>query len=462
MQFHRQNIPVVVSPTATAPARRVLLAVALAPDDLARLGALLEADGLVVINANDSAEALNEAAAHQVALAFVDVNLAGCGGLEVCRQLTALPKGATPVILRLSTGDAREALQALEAGALHGLAGGADVQEIYLHLRNQLRFKGDLQPQASLPCALSGLAPGACLLDTLPGAVFISERLLTVVDANATVAEMTGLDHDELLVLTLPDLFARLRLGSDFGWLTAKLATDSAWQGELYGHSGNGEAQAFWMNVHAIKGKGLNEPVHYVFSLSDITHYKYREQRLRTMAETDALTGVANRSLFLTRFNEAIALADAGGNAPAILFLDLDRFKHVNDQFGHAEGDRILREVAGILESCVRTDDLVARLGGDEFAVLLSRGSSRLTQEDTAKRIVDRLVIAVPGDTVSSDTARRIEVTCSIGVAVYPRDGRDAAMLLKVADKAMYSVKGRGKKGYCFASVEEIAMKTGS
>ena len=457
MQFHRQIFSVVVSPTTTATVRRVLLAVALAPDELASLAALLEADGVKSVSATDSTQALKEANSHPLSLAFVDVNLAGSGGLELCRRLTSLPKGATPVILRLSTGDAHEARQALEAGALHGVATDADVQEIYLHLRNQLRIRDDLPLQPSLPCSLSGLAPGGCLLDTLPGAVIISERLLTVVDANAAVAEMTGLDHEELLHLTLPDLFVQLRLGTDFDWLKAKLVTDSVWQGELYGRSANGEAQAFWLHAHAIKGKGQHEPIHYVFSLSDITHHKYREQRLRTLAETDALTGLANRNLLMTRFNEAIAVADSGGNAPAILFLDLDQFKHVNDQFGHAEGDRILREVAGILEGCVRTDDLVARLGGDEFAVLLSKASSRLAQEDTAKRIVDRLVIAVP-----NEIERRIEVTCSVGVAGYPRDGCDAAKLLKVADKAMYSVKGRGKNGYCFASAEEIIVKTGS
>jgi diguanylate cyclase (GGDEF)-like protein len=167
---------------------------------------------------------------------------------------------------------------------------------------------------------------------------------------------------------------------------------------------------------------------------------------LRSLAETDALTGLANRSLLLSTVSETIDRAKAGGDAPSILFLDLDGFKSVNDRLGHGQGDLLLREVGQRLQECVRSQDLVARLGGDEFVVLLI-GASRSAQMETAQRIVNRVVFSIEGD-----DGVRVYVSCSVGIASYPRDGGDVVSLLKSADRAMYCVKGDGKHGYCFAS----------
>jgi diguanylate cyclase (GGDEF)-like protein len=225
-----------------------------------------------------------------------------------------------------------------------------------------------------------------------------------------------------------------------------QIRTNGAWHGDLRSEISDQTGHVFSLYVQAIGDETLQRPTHYLCFLTDIGRYERREQRLRSLAETDALTGLANRSLLLASLTEAIERTKNGGESPSILFLDLDGFKNVNDNLGHGQGDLLLREVGQRLQQCVRSQDLVARLGGDEFVVLLI-GASRSAQMETAQRIVNRVVFSIEGD-----AGVRVNVSCSVGIASYPRDGGDVISLLKNADRAMYCVKGDGKHGYCFAS----------
>lgn len=178
----------------------------------------------------------------------------------------------------------------------------------------------------------------------------------------------------------------------------------------------------------------------------DISERKLAERRLKNLAYSDTLTGLANRALFFDRASHALAAAKRNRELFAVLFLDLDRFKAVNDRFGHEIGDRLLVETARRLDSCVREMDTVARMGGDEFAVILSRIASRESAVGTTKRIIASLSqpFALDGVTCA--------VGVSIGMSLYPSDGDDIDTLLKKADTAMYEAKEEGDSSYRFCS----------
>lgn len=180
----------------------------------------------------------------------------------------------------------------------------------------------------------------------------------------------------------------------------------------------------------------------------DITELMASRENIRRMAYYDALTSLPNRTAFNERLRRAFANDAVTGAAGAVMFIDLDRFKGVNDTLGHAVGDELLREAAERLSRCVRPGDTVARLGGDEFAVLLPDIGSKAVLEDIAQVIVDSL-----DDGFTLD-GREVFISCSIGIARYPEDSADADDLMKYADLSMYQAKRSGRRGFSFYSRE--------
>ncbi len=180
-----------------------------------------------------------------------------------------------------------------------------------------------------------------------------------------------------------------------------------------------------------------------VYSFRDITDRLAAKQRIEELSQTDALTGLPNRRLLTDRAEFALAMAQRDGTPFAVLFLDLDRFKHINDTLGHWVGDRVLIDVAERITSCLRQVDTVARLGGDEFVMLLHQADAP-GAEATAQRVIEAMARPFVQGGLS------FTVTCSIGIALYPNDGHSMETLLRHADKAMYSVKEGGRAGYRF------------
>lgn len=174
---------------------------------------------------------------------------------------------------------------------------------------------------------------------------------------------------------------------------------------------------------------------------------KFRQETsgLRYHAETDPLTKLVNRRLFFQKLDDAVALASRFNDNIAVMYLDLDGFKQVNDHFGHGQGDIVLIEVANRLRECVREVDTVARLGGDEFAIILTR-TSKVKVTETAQRIIDSLVLNI------EENGCHTSITVSVGIAIYPDDSINPLALLKHADAAMYKAKEQGKRKYCWHS----------
>jgi len=194
------------------------------------------------------------------------------------------------------------------------------------------------------------------------------------------------------------------------------------------------------------------EVTHYVGVMNDVTEAKNYEEQLAHQANFDTLTGLANRNLLRDRLQQAIVRARRDGSTLAVLFLDLDHFKMVNDSLGHTVGDELLGEVAGRLAACVRESDTVARLGGDEFVVLLVTRSGDGSMEVDVTALVRKLLARVAEPIALGD--RELRPTASIGVSTYPQDGTDVDTLLRNADAAMYRAKEVGRNGFQFFTAD--------
>lgn len=228
------------------------------------------------------------------------------------------------------------------------------------------------------------------------------------------------------------------------------------WQGEAICRRAGGEEFPVWLNVSAVKD-AAGRITHHVAAFNDITALKRTEERLRHLAHHDALTGLPNRILFQDRLEQAQAQSRRSKALTALLFLDLDRFKIINDTLGHAKGDALLKTAAERLRQCVREVDTVARLGGDEFAIVLGDLASR---EDAA--VVARKALAAMARPYELD-GQELFVTTSIGIALYGEEAEAAgddsgAGLMERADIAMYFAKRAGRNSFQFYAPHMNAM----
>jgi len=200
-----------------------------------------------------------------------------------------------------------------------------------------------------------------------------------------------------------------------------------------------------WVNLHVVLQTSEDEsPLYFIIQMADITEMKRGQERMERLAFYDTLTDLANRRLFNDRLQQAIARTQRSRKSAALLYLDLDQFKRVNDTLGHDAGDALLKHVSLRLQKCVRKEDTVARPGGDEFTIILSDINSISDASHVAEKILSELrkPIAIAG--------QQLVVTTSIGITMMPQDSNDAQTLMRNADMAMYKAKERGRNNYQF------------
>jgi diguanylate cyclase (GGDEF)-like protein/PAS domain S-box-containing protein len=280
-----------------------------------------------------------------------------------------------------------------------------------------------------------------------PQGIMITDTDHRIRKVNAAFSKITGWQEDEVLGRRDRMLSAgRDELGLP-DEMQAALDAEDIWVGELWSRRRDGEVFPEHRTVVAVRD-GLRRLEHYVSMFSDISAEKFAAERIHRLAHYDATTELPNRVLLQDRLLHAINQAARGSGKLALLFLDLDGFKLINDTYGHSAGDEVLRLVGMRLMSRLRKADIVARIGGDEFAVVLSD----LVQGSDVQSICDQLLqeITEPYEIGGQENS----VTTSIGIALFPDDGTDVQTLLKHADAAMYQAKESGKNRYAYYEPE--------
>ncbi|RZI44451.1 EAL domain-containing protein [Herbaspirillum sp. HC18] len=266
---------------------------------------------------------------------------------------------------------------------------------------------------------------------------------------NPALARMYGYESQQQMIETLRDIEHQLYVKPDrrAEFLRLMSAHDQVINFESQVRQRNGNVIWISENARAVRGAG-NEILFYEGTVVEITERKVYEAKIRHQATHDALTGLPNRNLLADRLQQAILHAQRDSGIAAVVFIDLDHFKFINDSLGHQAGDELLKIVAARLKSCLRAADTVARQGGDEFVIVLGNQRNMETVTDTIRRLIE--AVAEPWPVNGID----LQVTCSVGISVYPADGQDAETLLRNADSAMYKAKELGRNSFEYFTAE--------
>lgn len=273
--------------------------------------------------------------------------------------------------------------------------------------------------------------------------IVITDETTRIVEVNAAFEAITGYRAEEVVGRNTTLLKSDWHDKPFYEAMWAQIRATGVWQGEIIDRRANGEAYVQWLTICEVRDDD-NRVRNYLGIIDDITAKKESEKKIHQLAYYDHLTQLPNRTLLHDRLGQALRTARRDGHRLAVLFIDLDNFKNINDTLGHLVGDKFLIEVAGVLLGKVRERDTVARLGGDEFIILLEELHDSQDASRVAKAILEAMAepFRINGNEVFSGA--------SIGIAVFPEDGADAATLVKHADTAMYSAKEQGKNDFRF------------
>jgi len=289
-------------------------------------------------------------------------------------------------------------------------------------------------------------------------AIIVTDADNHIVRVNPAFSAVTGYGVSEVMGKD-PGLLKSGRHNAEFyAEMWAALEEHGHWEGEIWNRHKDGDIYVEWLSISKIADRRGSGPGagQYLAIFHDITRRKADEDLLRHRAHHDALTDLPNRSLFYDRLQSTFNQAKRYHRIFALLQVDLDRFKEVNDTLGHMAGDQLLIEAARRLTSCVRESDTVARLGGDEFAIILSDMASEDEAEQVARRAVQLLAEPYHLD------AGTASISGCVGIALYPQHGQDSEQLLRNADSAMYAAKTGGRNAYrIYAPLQHAANRQG-
>ncbi len=286
---------------------------------------------------------------------------------------------------------------------------------------------------------------------TLEG-ILITDAKTNIISVNQALCSITGYSAEEIIGSTPDILKSERHSHAFFRQLWDILNKTGQWRGEIWNRRKNGEVFPTWVNISAVPSSTTNSTSHYVAVFTEITELKLSEERLNYLAHHDPLTGLPNRLLFHDRLEQAVLQAQRNKHMIAVMFLDLDRFKAINDTLGHRIGDELLVAVAERLKHCARETDTIARLGGDEFAVIVTQ----IAQEEDVGLVAQKIIQTLSA--VYSVAGYEVFITASIGINLYPGVDNDRGKILENADVAMYHAKQYGRNNYQFYSTDMNAV----
>lgn len=297
------------------------------------------------------------------------------------------------------------------------------------------------------------LRQAAVVFDSTTEAIMITDAEAKIISVNKAFTEVTGFKLEDVLGKKTTFQKSGKHDDSFYQAIWRSLKKHGQWQGEIWNRRKDGVLYPVWENISVVKDE-QGKTTRYISIFSDISTIKKTEQKLNHLAHHDSLTGLANRLAFNANLEQALQRAQRHQNKVALLFMDLDRFKEINDTMGHAAGDRVLQVVAKRLKKSVRAQDVVCRLGGDEFTIILEELSKISDTEKLAKKIIHLVSQPIPLD------QKEVAISASVGISIYPDDADNAQDLAKAGDTAMYSAKSRGRQTFAFFSAELDSVDT--
>ncbi|MBB3955241.1 two-component system response regulator [Novosphingobium sediminicola] len=423
------------------------------PVNLGVVGEHLEDNDYNVTVAQDGMEGLRRAELGQPDLILLDVMMPGIDGFETCRRLKANPATCDiPVIFMTALTDVTDKMSAFQAGGVDYISKPFQTEELLARVRTHLalreaqrqmarknallqseiraRHEAEIsrqQSEQSYRRLFETAHDGLLLLDAASG---------RVIDANPALVAMLGHDRDAIL----GRLFWELPCFAEIPAARAAVEDLSRRETVKYDDWELQKTTGAPLHVEVIGRRYRNEHQTVIqYNIRDTSDRKEAEARIRYMALHDALTGLPNRTLLTDRLGHAVAQARRCGQKVAVMMLDLDHFKHINDSLGHHVGDMLLQTVADRLRACLRECDTAARLGGDEFVILLGDVDNANDVDVVAAKVLHALKSSFMIE------QHQLHIGGSIGVSTFPQDGEDPGKLLRAADTAMYDAKGSGR-----------------
>ncbi|GAB1393528.1 hypothetical protein MASR1M60_16910 [Rhodocyclaceae bacterium] len=408
------------------------------PANLHVLAAALKADYRLK-TATSGAAALELAARDdRPELILLDVMMPGMSGIEVLQHLRS--DHATrdiPVIFVSADTSEQSQLDGLEGGADDYLTKPVVTAVLRARVKNLLARK---RTERQLRLA-------AHVFDYSGEAILITDRDNRIIEVNPAFTRLTGYSIDEVRSQDPSMLSSGRTTPEEYQVMWQAVIEKGWWQGEMWDRHKDGETYPKLMTISTVRNV-RGEIDYHIASFSDIRDQKAAEERIRHIAHHDALTGLPNRLHLSIALEQVIAAAQRKGTEVALMFLDMDRFKLINDTLGHHVGDQLLIEIGQRLRTCVRESDIIARLGGDEFVVAVTGIEDNLAAASVASKLLHTLgePYLIGGNTLHSSP--------SIGISLFPHDGNDIATLMKNADAAMYHAKEQGRNNVQYFRAE--------
>lgn len=418
----------------TSHAKPLLLLVDDMPANLHLLAASLKADYRIKTATNGRSALELAEREDRPSLILLDVMMPGLNGIEVLRRLRGNPATSEiPVIFVSADASEQSQLDTLELGADDYLTKPVVPTILLARVRNVLQRKR-VEQQLRL---------AAHVFEHSGEAILITDQSNQIIEVNAAFTSLTGYTQEDVKGKNPRILACGRTTPEEYRAMWQGIREKGFWKGEMWDRRKDGGIYPKLLTISVVRNH-LGVVDFYIGSFADITEQKAAEERIRHIAHHDNLTGLPNRLHLSVALEQSLAAARREQSGLALMFIDLDRFKIINDTLGHNIGDLLLIEASRRLQGCVRESDVVARLGGDEFVVLLDGVGAALDAASVAHKILNSLG---QGYTIEGNA---LHSTPSIGISIFPDDGADAETLMKHADTAMYHAKERGRNNAQF------------
>jgi diguanylate cyclase (GGDEF)-like protein/PAS domain S-box-containing protein len=436
------------------------------PASLKLLSDLLTDAGYYVRQAPNGELALWTAQSRPPELILLDIRMPGIDGFEVCRRLKESPQlRQVPVIFLSAQHDTDDKVRGFALGAVDFIAKPFQAEEILARTDAHVRLGRAQHALARERATLEQrvvertaelareieqrraneefMRLSSQVFEATRDAIVVTDREARVVATNPAFTQISGYTRDEILGQNVTILHAGEQDAATLDVMRQAMARSGHWSGEMLARRKNGETYPGLVSASALRNEA-GELTNYVSLFLDITERKAEQHLIDFLSHHDALTGLPNRLLARQRFDQALAGARRDGHCVAVMCLDLDRFRSINDSYGHEVGDKALQVVSRFLTDTVRDGDIVTRQGGDEFQVVVHDDAQLGATLALAQKILAglRRELVIDG--------QQITVTASIGIAVSLTDGDSFDELIRSADTALYRAKETGRDNYAF------------